>query len=134
MLMTRKRIGSGSTFEERSATRARVVAGDWVFVSGTSGFDYTTMSISEDVVEPTGQCFRNIESALAQAVASLKDVVRVTSILPDGAVFERCSPVLRKYFGEVRPAATMISAGHAGPRMKIQIEVSALKRACAGAV
>jgi enamine deaminase RidA (YjgF/YER057c/UK114 family) len=106
-----------------------VVAGDWVFVSGTTGFDYAAMTISESVVEQCEQCFRNIESALRQAGAGLTDVVRVTYVLPDGTDFEPCWPVLRKYLGEVRPAAMMISAGLADPRMKIEIEVTALRQA-----
>ena len=104
-----------------------VVAGDWVFVSGTTGFDYTTMSISDDLREQTGQCLKNIEAALQQAGASLKDVVRVTYVLPDATEFEQCWPVLRQYFGDVLPAAMMISAGLLDPRMKIEIEVTALK-------
>ena len=127
--MSRKRISSGSTFEETMAYSRAVVAGDWVFVSGTTGFDYAAMTISESVVEQCEQCFRNIESALRQAGASLKDVVRVTYVLPDGTDFEPCWPVLRKYLGEVRPAAMMISAGLADPRMKIEIEVTALRQA-----
>lgn len=126
--MTRKLISSGSTFEEQIGYSRAVVDGDWVFVSGTTGFDYATMSISDDVVEQAEQCLKNIESALRQAEASLKDVVRVTYVLPDGADFEPCWPVLRKYFGEVRPAAMMICAGLADPRMKIEIEVTARKR------
>jgi enamine deaminase RidA (YjgF/YER057c/UK114 family) len=126
--MTRKLISSGSTFEEQIGYSRAVVDGDWVFVSGTTGFDYATMTISNDVVEQAEQCLKNIESALQQADASLKDVVRVTYVLPNGAEFESCWPVLRKYFGEVRPAAMMISAGLADPRMKIEIEVTARKR------
>jgi enamine deaminase RidA (YjgF/YER057c/UK114 family) len=127
--MSRKRISSGSTFEATMAYSRAVVAGDWVFVSGTTGFDYAAMTISESVVEQCEQCFRNIESALRQAGAGLKDVVRVTYVLPDGTDFEPCWPVLRKYLGEVRPAAMMISAGLADPRMKIEIEVTALRQA-----
>ncbi len=127
--MTRKLISSGSTFETQIGYSRAVVAGDWVFVSGTTGFDYGTMSISADLVEQTEQCLKNIESALREAGASLKDVVRVTYILPNGAEFEQCWPVLRKYFGDVRPAATMISAGLADPRIRIEIQVTALKRA-----
>lgn len=126
--MTRRLISSGSAFEEQIGYSRAVVDGDWVFVSGTTGFDYATMSISDDVVEQAEQCLKNIESALRQAEASLKDVVRVTYVLPNGADFEPCWPVLRKYFGEVRPAAMMISAGLADPRMKIEIEVTARKR------
>jgi enamine deaminase RidA (YjgF/YER057c/UK114 family) len=126
--MTRKLISSGSTFEEQIGYSRAVVDGDWVFVSGTTGFDYATMTISDNVVEQAEQCLKNIESALRQADASMKDVVRVTYVLPNAIEFESCWPVLRKYFGEVRPAAMMISAGLADPRMKIEIEVTARKR------
>ncbi|MBT2303684.1 RidA family protein [Variovorax paradoxus] len=126
--MTRKLISSGSTFEEQIGYSRAVVDGDWVFVSGTTGFDYATMTISDNVVEQAEQCLKNIESALQQADANMKDVVRVTYVLPNGAEFESCWPVLRRYFGEVRPAAMMISAGLADPRMKIEIEVTARKR------
>jgi enamine deaminase RidA (YjgF/YER057c/UK114 family) len=125
--MTRTLISSGSPFEAQIGYSRAVVAGDWVFVSGTTGFDYATMSISDGLPEQTEQCLKNIESALREAGSSLKDVVRVTYVLPDGAGFEQCWPVLRKFFGEVRPAAMMISAGLADPRMKIEIEVTALK-------
>ncbi|MBC7684134.1 MAG: RidA family protein [Bdellovibrionales bacterium] len=125
--MSRKRISSGSTFEAQIGYSRAVVVGDWVFVSGTTGFDYSTMAISDDLVEQTEQCLKNIEATLLQAGSSLADVVRVTYVLPDAVAFERCWPVLRKYFGEVRPAAMMISAGLADPRMKIEIEVTALK-------
>jgi len=128
MTTERKRISSGSTFEKEIGYSRAVVAGDWVFVSGTTGFDYATMTISDDIVAQTEQCLRNIQAALTQAGSKLEDVVRVTYILPDASQFERCWPALRKYFGEVRPAATMISAGLAEPRIKIEIEVTALKR------
>jgi len=126
--MTRKLITSGSTFEEQIGYSRAVVDGNWVFVSGTTGFDYNIMSISDSLLDQTEQCLKNIESALRQADSSLKDVVRVTYVLPNGGDFEQCWPVLRKYFGEVRPAAMMISAGLADPRMKIEIEVTARKR------
>jgi len=100
-----------------------------VFVSGTTGFDYSKMTISEDLLEQTDQCLKNIASALAQANSSMADVVRVTYVLPNATDFQACWPVLRKYFGAVRPAAMMISAGLADPRMKIEIEVTALKQA-----
>ena len=126
--MTRRQlISSGSSFERDIGYSRAVVQGDWVFVSGTTGFDYSTMTIAEDVAEQAAQCLRNIQGALQQAGADLRDVVRVTYILPDGNDFRKCWPVLREYFGEVRPAATMISAGLADPRMKIEIEVTALK-------
>jgi enamine deaminase RidA (YjgF/YER057c/UK114 family) len=126
--VTRKLISSGSTFETQIGYSRAVVAGDWIFVSGTTGFDYSTMTISDGVVEQAEQCLQNIQSALRQAGSSFKDVVRVTYILPDSSEFERCWPVLRKSFGDVRPAATMISARLADPRMKIEIEVTALKQ------
>lgn len=126
--MTRHRISSGSTFEREIGYSRAVVAGDWVFVSGTTGFDYSSMSIAEGLLEQTEQCMRNIAAALEQAGSSLAEVVRVTYVLPDGSEFPECWPVLRKYFGEVRPAAMMISAGLADPRMKIEIEVTALKQ------
>jgi enamine deaminase RidA (YjgF/YER057c/UK114 family) len=126
--MTRKLISSGSSFEAKIGYSRAVVAGDWIFVSGTTGFDYATMTIADDLAAQTEQCLKNIDAALKQASSSLKDVVRVTYVLPNGAEFEQCWPVLQKYFGAVRPAAMMISAGLADPRMKIEIEVTALKQ------
>jgi enamine deaminase RidA (YjgF/YER057c/UK114 family) len=125
--LKRKLISSGSKFEREIGYSRAVVAGNWVFVSGCTGYDYKKMTISEDLLEQTEQCFKNIEAALKQAGASLKDVVRATFILPDGSQFEKTWPVLRKYFGKIRPASTMISAGLANPLMKIEIEVTALK-------
>ncbi len=126
--MTRQLISSGSIFEEKMAYSRAVVDGDWVFVSGTTGFDYVTMTISDSIAEQTEQCLKNIEAALTQAGASLADVVRATYVVPKAADFEHCWPVLRQYFGNVRPAAMMISAGLADPRMQIEIEVTARKR------
>ena len=124
--MERKKISSGSSFEKEIGYSRAVVAGNMVFVSGTTGFDYRTMMISEDIVEQAEQCFQNIEKALKEAGSSLADVVRVTYILPDTGEFSKCWPVLKKYFGEIRPAATMISAGLADERMKIEVEVTAV--------
>ena len=125
--MQRQHISSGSRFETEIGYSRAVVAGDWVFVSGTTGFDYSSMAISQDVAEQTAQCFKNIAAALAQAGATLDEVVRVNYILPHAADFEACWPVLRQYLGRARPAATMVSAGLIDPRMKIEIEVTALK-------
>jgi enamine deaminase RidA (YjgF/YER057c/UK114 family) len=121
----RQLISSGSTFEQDIGYSRAVVDGDWVFVSGTTGFDYSTMTISDDVVEQTEQCFKNISTALAQAGTTLEGVVRVMYILADGSEFPKCWPVLRKYLGAIRPAATMIAAGLADPRIRIEIEVTA---------
>jgi enamine deaminase RidA (YjgF/YER057c/UK114 family) len=125
--MTRRLVSSGSTFEADIGYSRAVVQGDWIFVSGTTGFDYATMTLAEGVVGQAEQCFRNIESALRQAGASLADVVRVHYILPDPDEFPECWPVLRKYLGEVRPAATMFSARLLDPRIRIEIEVTALR-------
>jgi len=127
--MARRLISSGSTFEGEVGYSRAVVDGDWVFVSGTTGFDYQTMTIAYEVVEQAEQCFRNIERALLEAGSGLSDVVRVRYILPRVEDFEPCWPVLRKYLGAVRPAATMIEAGLSDPRMKIEIEVTARKGA-----
>jgi enamine deaminase RidA (YjgF/YER057c/UK114 family) len=126
--MKRSHISSGSTFEAEIGYSRAVAQGDGVFVSGTTGFDDSTMTISDDIAEQAEQCLKNIKSALAQAGSSLADVVRFTYVLPDGTAFKDCWPVLRKYLGAVRPAAMMISAGLADLRMKIEIEVTALRR------
>ena len=126
--MKRSLISSGSPFEAQIGYSRAVVAGDWVFVSGTTGFDYKLMTISSDLAEQTEQCLKNIASALQQAGASMADVVRVTYVLPDASQFEKCWPVLQKYFGDVRPAAMMISAGLLDTRMLIEIEVTAIRQ------
>ena len=127
--MTRRLISSGSTFEKEIGYSRAVVDGDWVFVSGTTGFDYATMTISGDVVEQAEQCLRNIEAALREAGAAMRDIVRVVYVLPNAADFPACWQVLRKWLGDIRPAAMMISAGLADPRMKIEIEVTARRQA-----
>ena len=124
--MSKKLISSGSTFEKEIGYSRAVVDGNWIFVSGTTGFDYKTMSISDDVVSQAEQCFKNIGDTLEKANAKFSDVVRVMYIFPDTSDFEKCWPVLSKYLGNVRPAATMISAGLSDPRMKIEIQVTAL--------
>jgi enamine deaminase RidA (YjgF/YER057c/UK114 family) len=121
----RQLISSGSRFEKAWGYSRAVVHGDWIFVSGTTGFDYRRMTLAEGIVEQTEQCLRNIEEALGQAGASLADVVRVMYIVPDAREFSKCWPILRAHFGEIRPAATMISAGLADPRMAIEIQVTA---------
>jgi len=123
--LTRKLISSGSEFEEKVGYSRAVVDGDTVYVAGTTGYDYTAMSISDDLVEQAEQCFINIEKALLEAGSSLDDVVRVHYILPDRLDFEPCWPVFKKYLGKARPAATMFVAGLVDERMKIEIEVTA---------
>jgi enamine deaminase RidA (YjgF/YER057c/UK114 family) len=126
--MTRTLISSGSKFEAEMAYSRAVVQGDWIFVSGTTGFDYAAMKISEDVAEQAVQTFENIKSAMEKAGFSLADAVRVHYLLPEAADFPKCHAVMRKYLGDVRPAATMFVAGLADPRMKIEIEVTGLRR------
>jgi enamine deaminase RidA (YjgF/YER057c/UK114 family) len=123
----RRLISSGSSFEKNVGFSRALVDGEWVFVSGTTGFDYQTMTISDNVVEQAEQCLRNIEKALTEAGAGFADVVRVLYVLPRVEDFEPCWPVLRRYFGNIRPASTMLSAGLIDPRIKIEIEVTARK-------
>ena len=123
--MSRQLISSGSTFEQEIGYSRAVVDGDWIFVSGTTGFDYRRMTISDDLVEQAEQCFKNIDAALNEAGASMKDIVRVMYIFPDATGFPKCWSTFRKYFGQIRPAAMMLSAGLSDPRMRIEIQVTA---------
>lgn len=123
--MTRKYISSGSDFEDRIGYSRAVVDGDYVFVSGTTGYNYDTMSISSDPAEQADQCFNNIEKALVEAGSSLDNIVRVHYIYPDKRDFEPCWPVFKKYLGKARPAATVFVAGLLDEAMKLEIEVTA---------
>ena len=123
--MTRRLISSGSAFEKTAGYSRAVVDGDFVFVSGTTGFDYATMTISEDVEEQVHQTFRNIAAALEQAAASLADVVRANYIVPRAEDWPQITPIIGRYFGEIRPASTAVIAGLVDPRMRIEIEVTA---------
>ena len=125
--MARKLVSSGSRYEAEIGYSRAVVDGEWTFVSGTTGVDYATMTLAEDVVAQCEQTMRNIQAALAEAGSALAEVVRVRYILPDRNDFAACWPVLQRYFGNVRPAATMIEAGLLDPRMKIEIEAYAYK-------
>jgi enamine deaminase RidA (YjgF/YER057c/UK114 family) len=123
--LPKRLISSGSRFERDIGYSRAVVDGEWVFVSGTTGYDYSRMTISDDVAEQCEQAMRNVVSALTEAGAGIADVVRVRYILPDRDDFERCWPTLRRHFGTVRPAATMIVAGLADTAMKFEVEVTA---------
>lgn len=123
--MSRKLISSGSEYESKIGYSRAVVDGDYVFVSGTTGFNYETMSISDDAAEQAEQCFKNIEKALTDAGSSFDDVVRVHYIYPNKADFEPCWPVFQKYLGTARPAATVFVAGLLDERMKLEVEVTA---------
>jgi enamine deaminase RidA (YjgF/YER057c/UK114 family) len=124
----RRLISSGSSFEAEIGYSRAVVDGDWLHVSGTTGFDYATMTISDDVVEQAERVVANIGAALEEAGFSFADIVRVRYLLPDRADFEPCWPVLRRAFGDARPAATMMECGLIDPRVRIEIEVTARRR------
>ena len=126
--MTRQLISSGSAFEREASYSRAVLDGDFVFVSGTTGFDYSTMTISADVVEQTRQTFRNIEAALQKAGSSLKDAVRATYYMTNVADWPTIYPVFKEFLAESRPAATALVCGLVDPRMKIEIEITARKR------
>lgn len=130
---SKRLVSSGSTFEAEIGYSRAVIVGDSIFVSGTTGFDYPTMSIAPGIEAQAEQCLKNIEAALRSSGSSLRDVVRVQFILPDGSEFSKTWPILKRYLGESRPAATMIQAGLADPRMKIEIEATAI-RGCGGKI
>lgn len=122
----RQKISSGSRFEALAGYSRAIVDGDWVFVAGTTGFDYASDQIADDVAAQAEQCFHNIAVALAAAGASLDDVVRATYYLTDAADFALCAPIFGRWFATARPAATaIVVAGLVDPRMKIEIEVTA---------
>ena len=125
----RRRISSGSSFEEQIGYSRAVVDGDWVFVSGTTGTDYATMTVAETVEDQVEQCLANVADALGEAGAGFDDVVRVIYVLPDRSDFEACWPALRRAFGTAKPAAMMIQAGLIDPAMKIEIQVTARRPA-----
>lgn len=124
----RQKISSGSAFEQQIGYSRAVIDGDDIYISGTTGFDYSTMTISDDLVAQTEQCFLNIIQVLNQAGASLEEVVRVTYILPKGNQFSDCWPTLNRYFGDVRPAATAIIADLIDPKIRIEIQVTAKRQ------
>ena len=127
--LSRKLISSDSEFEAKIGYSRAVVDVDYVFVAGTAGYNYQEMTISESVVEQAEQCFRNIEAALKEAGSSIRDIVRITYILPNKKDFEPCWPVFAKWLGSVRPAATMFEAGLLSEDMKIEIQATARKSA-----
>lgn len=127
-MTSRLLISSGSRFEEEIGYSRAVVDGDMIFVSGTTGYDYSTMTIVEDAVGQADQAFRNIAAALAQAGATLDDVVRVMFIVPRREDWEPCWPVIKRYLGQARPASTLIHAGLQTEAMRIEIEVTAKRQ------
>ena len=124
----RRRISSGSTFEKTMGYSRAVVDGDWIHVSGTTGYDYATMTISDDPVVQCEQIFKNISAALAQAGSSLDDVVRVHYYLTDASFFEKIAPICGRHFARALPAATALICQLIDPKMKLEIEVTARKQ------
>jgi enamine deaminase RidA (YjgF/YER057c/UK114 family) len=121
----RRLISSGSRFEAETGYSRAVAVGEWIFVAGTTGFDYVQMTIIEDPAEQARQAFRNIEKALGEAGATLADVVRVRYYVPNPEDWPAIAPILGEVFSAIRPAATALFCGLVDPRMKIEIEVTA---------
>jgi enamine deaminase RidA (YjgF/YER057c/UK114 family) len=126
--MARRLISTGSPFEKTAGYSRAVSDGDFCWVAGTTGYDYATMSMPESVEEQTRNTIRTISAALAEAGFSLGDVVRANYYVTDVSHVDRVFPILGEYFGEIRPAATMVVCGLNKPEMKIEIEVTARKR------
>ena len=124
----RRLISSGSPFEAEAGYSRAVVDGEWIFVAGTTGFDYAAMAIAEDPAEQARQVFRNIEKALGEAGAGLADIVRVRYYVPHIGDWPAIVPVLGEVLGTIRLAATALVCGLVDPRMKIEIEVTARRR------
>ncbi|MFA9290182.1 MAG: RidA family protein [Solirubrobacteraceae bacterium] len=124
----KKLISSGSEFEEKIGYSRAVCINNMVYMSGTTGYDYENMTISDDVTEQTKQAIENIKAALAKADATLEDIVKIVYVYPNPADFELCFPVLGSYFGKIKPAITMISSKLMDEKMKVEIEVTAVKQ------
>lgn len=125
----RRTISSGSQLEADYAYSRAVVDRDWVFVAGTTGMDYETGEMADNAAKQAEQAFRNIERVLAEAGASIADTVRVQYTVTDPAHMAAAAPVVCKWFGQTRPAATAVVAGLMDPRMKIEIEVTVRRNA-----
>ena len=127
--MIGERHYSGSTYEELCGYARVVVDGDMVYVSGTVGMDYETGEMSDDVVEQTKQCLRNIETALAKASVSKNDLLRIRVFIADRADFDLVAPIIGDFCRAARPANTTVASPLMEARMKIEIEVTARKSA-----
>lgn len=124
----RKLISTGSPFEQTAGYSRAVVQGDWCFVAGTTGYDYATMTMPDSVEAQARNCLATIRKALEEASFALEDVVRAHYYVTDRTFVPLVYPILGEHFGDIRPAATMIICGLAEPEMKIEIEVTALRR------
>ncbi|MGR3515032.1 MAG: RidA family protein [Paracoccaceae bacterium] len=123
--MSKTRISTGSPFEQQIGYSRAIVTDGWVVVAGTTGYDYATMTMPDDIRDQCRNALATIARALEEACASLDDVVRVRYIVPDPQEWPACWPITSAAFASARPAATMISAGLQTPEMKIEIEVTA---------
>lgn len=129
----RRLISTGSPFEKASGYSRAVAQGDWCFVAGTTGYDYATMTMPDDVREQTRNVLATITKALAEAGFALEDVVRARYVVTDRSLVPAVFEELGRVFGDIRPAGTMIIAGLVTPEMKVEIDVTALRRGSAGA-
>jgi enamine deaminase RidA (YjgF/YER057c/UK114 family) len=127
--MTRRLISTGSPFEKTAGYSRAVVQGDWCFVSGTTGYDYASMTMPETVEEQARNCLATISKALNEAGFALADIVRAHYYVTQTEYADLVFPILGEIFGEIRPAATMIVCTLIRPEMKIEIEVTALRSA-----
>ena len=123
----RKLISTGSPFERTAGYSRAVADGNWCFVSGTTGYDYATMTMPDSVEDQTRNCLATIGKALSESGFNFADVVRAHYYVTDAAYAERVFPILGETFGGIRPAATMIVCELIKPEMKIEIEVTALR-------
>ena len=126
--MKKKLISSGSIFEEEVGYSRAVVVGEFVFLSGCTGFNYETSYISDNVQEQCKQTILNIKSALEKADSSLEDVVKTTFYFANPEVFNECKPIFKAFFGKIRPTLTAVGAQLHDERIKLEIEVMAIKK------
>lgn len=124
---SRRRVSTGSPFERDFAYSRAVVAGDWCFVAGTTGYDYVSMTMPERAADQARNALATIARALDEAGFSLRDVVRVRSYVTDSRYRHEIAPALREAFAEAPPAGTLVVAGLVEPEMKVEIEVTALR-------
>jgi len=129
--MVRQLISSGSPFEKQAGYSRAVIEetseGTWVFVAGTTGYDYSNMTMPDDVSQQTRNCLETIKTSLEQAGLGLCDVVRANYIVTQTSDVDDVFNILGSYLGEIRPAATMIIAGLIKPEMKVEVEMTAFK-------
>ncbi|MEL6286257.1 MAG: RidA family protein [Pseudomonadota bacterium] len=127
MRSKRVQLTTGSDLEADFAYSRAVVAGDWCFVSGVTGYDYATMTMPDTAADQAEQCFVTVGAVLADAGFAIADIVRVQYTITETDFLKTLKPVLQRHLGAVRPAATMVVAGLIRPEMQIEIEVTAFR-------